>query len=82
MGRLTTHVLDTANGAPAAGMVIRLLDGETGVERFKAMLGQRSYFRQQRVAIPGETVRSADTSNLVAAANNSPVLITSLPFEV
>lgn len=32
MGRLTTHVLDTAAGAPAAGLVIelyRLGDGET-----------------------------------------------------
>ena len=29
MGRLTTHVLDTANGRPAAGMAVRLyrLDG-------------------------------------------------------
>jgi 5-hydroxyisourate hydrolase len=30
MGQLTTHVLDTANGCPAAGMVVALyrLDGE------------------------------------------------------
>lgn len=30
MGRLTTHILDTANGCPAAGVVIRLfaIDGE------------------------------------------------------
>jgi 5-hydroxyisourate hydrolase len=28
MGRLTTHVLDTAHGRPAAGMVIELLDGQ------------------------------------------------------
>ena len=30
MGRLTTHILDTANGCPAAGVSIRLfsLDGE------------------------------------------------------
>ena len=30
MGRLTTHVLDTANGQPAAGMAVRLyrFDGE------------------------------------------------------
>ena len=30
MGRLTTHVLDTANGRPAAGVAVRLyrLDGE------------------------------------------------------
>ncbi|MEH0167298.1 hydroxyisourate hydrolase [Roseateles microcysteis] len=26
MGKLTTHVLDTANGCPAAGMAVRLLD--------------------------------------------------------
>jgi 5-hydroxyisourate hydrolase len=31
MGKLTTHVLDTANGCPAAGMAVTLyrLDGET-----------------------------------------------------
>lgn len=28
MGRLTTHVLDTANGVPAAGMRLELFDGE------------------------------------------------------
>lgn len=28
MGRLTTHVLDTTHGKPAAGMVIDLLDGQ------------------------------------------------------
>lgn len=27
MGRLTSHVLDTASGKPAAGMVVDLLDG-------------------------------------------------------
>jgi 5-hydroxyisourate hydrolase len=34
MGRLTTHVLDTAHGAPAAGMAISLLrrDGELHVQ--------------------------------------------------
>jgi len=31
MGRLTTHVLDTVNGCPAAGMAVTLLrfDGNT-----------------------------------------------------
>jgi 5-hydroxyisourate hydrolase len=28
MGRLTTHVLNTADGVPAAGMAVRLIDGE------------------------------------------------------
>jgi 5-hydroxyisourate hydrolase len=29
LGRLTTHVLDTANGIPAAGMSVRLLRADT-----------------------------------------------------
>ncbi len=29
MGRLTTHVLNTAQGIPAAGMVVRLLRADT-----------------------------------------------------
>ena len=33
MGQLTTHVLDTANGCPAAGMRVRLALIENGVER-------------------------------------------------
>jgi LPS-assembly protein len=52
-----------------AAVTTRLLDGTTGVERFKAMIGQRYYFKQQRFAITGETARSANTSNLVAAVN-------------
>lgn len=31
MGKLTTHVLDTANGCPAAGMAVRLYDGQGGL---------------------------------------------------
>ncbi|HLO61375.1 MAG TPA: LPS-assembly protein LptD [Azonexus sp.] len=52
-----------------AGLTTRLLDGETGVERFKAMIGQRYYFQPQRVSIPGETTRQQDFSNIVAAFN-------------
>lgn len=52
-----------------AAVTTRMLDANTGVERFKAMLGQRYYFKQQRVALPSETVRSDDFSNIVAAVN-------------
>ncbi len=52
-----------------AGLTTRLLDGATGVERFKAMLGQRYYFKPQRVSIAGETTRSENFSNIVAAFN-------------
>jgi LPS-assembly protein len=60
--------INDANQLTAA-VTTRLLDGETGVERFKAMLGQRYYFSPQRVAITGEATRISDFSNLVAAVN-------------
>lgn len=50
-----------------AAVTSRLLDSTTGIERVKAMIGQRYYFSPQRVAITGETTRQADFSNLVAA---------------
>lgn len=52
-----------------AALTSRLLDANTGVERFKAMVGQRYYFKQQLVTLPGETARADDFSNLVAAAS-------------
>lgn len=51
-----------------AGLTTRFLNGSTGVEMFKAMIGQRHYFKPQRVSIPGETVRTDDYSNLLFAA--------------
>ncbi|MEO5845756.1 MAG: hydroxyisourate hydrolase [Caldimonas sp.] len=33
MGKLTTHVLDTANGCPAAGMKVSFLGNDDGVWR-------------------------------------------------
>ncbi len=33
MGRLTTHVLDTSHGRPAAGIVVRLYDGNGALLR-------------------------------------------------
>ncbi len=58
-----------------AGVVTRLIDGTSGVERFKAMIGQRYYFRQSRVVLndaagnPIETAPPKGSSNLVAAVN-------------
>ena len=60
--------INDANQLTAA-LTTRILDGTTGAERFKAMIGQRYYFRDQRVTIPGETRRPADFSNLIAAVN-------------
>jgi len=40
MGKLTTHVLDTMNGCPAAGMAVRLhaLDGTAGESALKSLV--------------------------------------------
>lgn len=51
-----------------AAVTTRFIDGNTGVERFKAMFGQRYYFKPQRVSIDGETTRADNFSHLVAAA--------------
>lgn len=52
-----------------AGLTTRLLDGTTGIERIKAMIGQRYYFKPQRVSIDGEVRRQEEASNLIAAVN-------------
>lgn len=52
-----------------AALTTRILDGTTGAERFKAMLGQRYYFSKQRVALPGETSREDNFSNIIASIN-------------
>ncbi|MBS1160822.1 MAG: Organic solvent tolerance protein [Proteobacteria bacterium] len=60
--------INDANQLTAA-LTTRFLDANTGVERFKAMIGQRYYFKPQQVSIAGETVRSDNFSHLVAAVN-------------
>lgn len=74
--------INDANQLTAA-VTTRLLDGETGVERFKAMLGQRYYFKPQRVSIPGETSRQTDFSNVIAAVNGliAPKTYTDVAWE-
>jgi LPS-assembly protein len=63
--------LDRINDANqlTAALTTRFLDANTGVERFKAMVGQRYYFKPQQVTITGETARADDFSHLVAAVN-------------
>jgi LPS-assembly protein len=74
--------INDANQLTAA-VTTRLLDGDTGVERFKAMLGQRHYFKPQRVVVGGEAARTADFSNLVAAVNGlvAPKTYTDVAWE-
>lgn len=60
--------INDANQLTAA-VTSRMLDATTGIERFKAMIGQRYYFKPQRVSIDGETTRVDNFSHLVASVN-------------
>lgn len=57
--------INDANQLTAA-VTTRLLDAETGVERFRAMVGQRYYFKPQSTTLVGEAVRNENFSNLIA----------------
>jgi LPS-assembly protein len=50
-------------------LTTRVLSAETGVELFKAMVGQRRYFSDSKVFLPGETPPTKGASNIVVAAN-------------
>jgi 5-hydroxyisourate hydrolase len=58
MGRLTTHVLDTANGCPAAGMRVRLARiDENGAERALAAFALNADGRSDAPLLEGATFR-------------------------
>lgn len=50
-----------------AALTTRILDSETGAERLRASIGQRYYFTEQRVTLPGETPRSNNATDVLAA---------------
>jgi 5-hydroxyisourate hydrolase len=52
MGRLTTHILDTAHGAPAAGVVIRLLSA-AGTREILALVVSNADGRTDEPLIEG-----------------------------
>ncbi len=45
----------------------RLVDGSTGAERLRGAIGQRYYFEDQRVGLPGVPLRTDKTSDLLAS---------------
>lgn len=55
-----------------AALTTRFIDPKTGAERLKAMIGQRYYFRDQRVTISGEaSQQQGNSSNYLAALNTT-----------
>jgi LPS-assembly protein len=49
------------------GLTSRLIDPATGTELFKAMIGERYYFTDQRVTLPGIAPRSRSIADFLAA---------------
>ncbi len=60
--------INDANQLTAA-LTSRVFDATTGAERFRVMFGQRYYFRDQRVLMPGEAQPARKFSNSLAAFN-------------
>jgi LPS-assembly protein len=50
-------------------LATRVLDDETGAERLRAAIGQRYYFSEQKVTLPGESPRASNESDLLAAVS-------------
>lgn len=59
------------------GLVSRLIDPQTGIERLRAGIAQRFYFKDQRVTLPGDSPRTGTRSDLLAAVSGqiAPSLI-------
>lgn len=59
--------INDANQLTAA-ISTRLIDANTGIQRLAATVGQRFYFSDQRVTLPGFDPRDNNTSDTIAAA--------------
>ena len=60
---------DRVNNANQLSLAVtsRMIDNNTGVERFAATVGQRYYFSDQTVTLPGGTVSDNNSSDIIAA---------------
>lgn len=59
--------IDRINDANQLTLAVtsRFMDMEGGLERLQVTLGQRFYFSDQRVVLPGQAVRSSDITDVV-----------------
>lgn len=60
---------DRVNNANQLSLAVttRMIDSKTGEQRLAATLGQRFYFTDQKVRIPGAALRTGNNSDIVAA---------------
>ncbi|MBT0961294.1 LPS-assembly protein LptD [Denitromonas sp. IR12] len=61
-----------------AAVTSRMIDAETGVERLRAALGQRFYFEDQRVTLPGFAARTGRRTDILASLGGRIGKITTL----
>ncbi|MEY3884458.1 MAG: hypothetical protein RIS87_233, partial [Pseudomonadota bacterium] len=47
-------------------LTTRLIESETGAQRLSASIGQRYYFTNQRVGLPGTTLSQSNSSDIIA----------------
>jgi LPS-assembly protein len=58
---------DRVNNANQVSMALtsRMIDNRTGEQRLAATIGQRFYFADQKVGLPGQSLRTGDSSDIV-----------------
>jgi LPS-assembly protein len=54
-----------------AALTSRIIDPQTGAQSMQAAIGQRYYFRNQTVGLPGETLRTSNKADILAAFTGS-----------
>ena len=62
---------DRINNASQLSMALttRMIDKDTGIERFTASIGQRYYFTNQQVLLPGEVPTTSNSSDIIASVS-------------
>lgn len=73
---------DRVNNANQVSLAVtsRMIDSDTGIERFAATIGQRYYFSDQKVTIPrgaatgGNLLRGTSSGNSTTAGNSSDII--------
>ena len=58
-------LINDANQVSLA-LTTRLIETDTGIQRLSASIGQRYYFTNQKVALPGTTLSQSNSSDIIA----------------
>lgn len=64
---------DRINNANQLSLALttRLIESDTGIERLSASIGQRYYFDDQKVALPGVSLRNDNSSDIIAGVSTN-----------